>query len=392
MKILYIVSRPLEINTSASIRNIATIKGFIENGHEVDIVTTEPDINHLAYDSSMKINNVRTFYLKLGGIQSIARIGRSICFLEPIKKKVVAYMNKRNIYDNLVDIVHHIDVIGTNIKKYDYIISSSDPKSSHLFVYKLLEKYSYLFGGKWIQIWGDPFADDITVKNTVIALNKKKREEAKLLMAADKIVYVSKLTLERQMILYPLVANKMEYCPIPFIEQQNYKLRNLKKNLDIKLAYCGDYDTKIRNILPLYNYVNKTENLHLTICGMSNLRLKSTNKVTVLPRIERNQVKEIEKEADILVHLSNLSGYQIPGKIYQYSGTNKPILFILDGNCDKIVEIFRVYNRYYFSRNDEENLKKTILKIKDNADVSVINKPVDEFSPSHISKKILGVE
>ena len=48
MKILYVVSRPLEINTSASIRNRATILGLVENGHTVDLFTTEPDRNHLS--------------------------------------------------------------------------------------------------------------------------------------------------------------------------------------------------------------------------------------------------------------------------------------------------------------------------------------------------------
>ena len=46
MKILYVVSRPLEINTSASIRNRATIEGLVELGHNVNIITTEPDEKH----------------------------------------------------------------------------------------------------------------------------------------------------------------------------------------------------------------------------------------------------------------------------------------------------------------------------------------------------------
>lgn len=37
-KILFIVSNPLEINTSASIRNKAMIEGLLLNGHTVDLV------------------------------------------------------------------------------------------------------------------------------------------------------------------------------------------------------------------------------------------------------------------------------------------------------------------------------------------------------------------
>ena len=55
MKILYVVSRPLEINTSASIRNRATIEGLVELGHNVNIITTEPDENILIMIQVSKI-------------------------------------------------------------------------------------------------------------------------------------------------------------------------------------------------------------------------------------------------------------------------------------------------------------------------------------------------
>ena len=53
MKILYVVSRPLEINSSSSISNRAIIGGLLELGHEVDLVTTQPDKNHINYDNSI---------------------------------------------------------------------------------------------------------------------------------------------------------------------------------------------------------------------------------------------------------------------------------------------------------------------------------------------------
>ena len=55
MRILYVVSRPLEINTSASVRNHATISGLIQNGHQVTLVSASPDKNHEAYDPTLSV-------------------------------------------------------------------------------------------------------------------------------------------------------------------------------------------------------------------------------------------------------------------------------------------------------------------------------------------------
>ena len=142
MKILYVVSRPLEINTSASIRNRATILGLVENGHTVDLFTTEPDRNHSAYDESLVPEGIKVKYVRLGGTQNLARVGRKMKLLRPIKGFVYKWMNRHEVYDNLKGIINHISDIDLRTEKYDVIISSSDPKSSHLFVERLLEKES----------------------------------------------------------------------------------------------------------------------------------------------------------------------------------------------------------------------------------------------------------
>lgn len=385
MNILYVVSRPLEINTSASIRNRATILGFIENGHTVDLFTTEPDKNHSAYDESLMPEGVNIKYVRLGGTQNLARVGRKMKILKPIKGFVYRWMNRHEVYDNLKGIVNCINDIELKEKKYDVIISSSDPKSSHLFVEKLIERQKDVFKGRWIQIWGDPFLGDITrkdKKNSEIV----KREEQRLLSKADKIVYVSKLTKEQQQKLYPESRDKMTYYPIPYMNENIFTLRDLKSVSEVRLAYCGDYNVAVRNILPLYNAVKDMKNIQLTICGGSDKPVESCKNVTVYGRVSFEQVREIEEKADILVHLSNLSGSQIPGKIYQYSGTNKPILFILDGEIEKVKEQFSQYARYSFTSNNEQDIEKTIIEMV-NANSEF--KPVLDFSKTKISKSIL---
>lgn len=386
MKILYVVSRPLEINTSASIRNRATILGLIENGHSVDLFTTEPDKNHSAYDESLVPKGVKVKYVRLGGTQNLARVGRKMKILKPIKGYIYKWMNRHEIYDNLKGIINHDGDIDLKVENYDVIISSSDPKSSHLFVERLLEKQKDAFKGRWIQIWGDPFLGDITrteKKNLEII----RKEERRLLKGADKIVYVSKLTKEEQQKLYPESKDKMSYYPIPYMDENIYQLRNLKSVSTVELAYCGDYNIAVRNILPLYNAVKAMDNVHLTICGGSDKPVESCENVTVYGRVSFEKVQEIEEKADILVHLSNLSGSQIPGKIYQYSGTNKPILFVLDGENERIVAQFEKYKRYIFAENNIESISDKI-----NMAMSEEKKhyAVSAFSKKYIAQQILG--
>lgn len=81
-----------------------------------------------------------------------------------------------------------------------------------------------------------------------------------------------------------------------------------------------------------------------------------------------------------------MSGSQIPGKIYQYSGTNKPVLFILDGEIEQVKEQFSKYERYYFAVNNELEIEKSITEI---SNLNCDYKPVSDFSKKKISENIL---
>ena len=387
MKILYVVSRPLEINTSASIRNRATIEGLVELGHSVNIITTKPDPKHINYDSSINSPNIETTYLKLGGVQTVAKVGRRFRFLKPLKKLGYKLLVKADIYDNLKGIANYADKLGIKDGDYDLIISSSDPKSSHLFVNNMFER-KIISKTPWIQIWGDPFLSDITRKNK--SLNKKiKKEEDRLLNYAKKVIYVSQLTLEEQKNIYPAHAEKMEYVPVPYIKEEIYPKVDLDKET-LTFLYCGDYHSNVRNIKPLYDAVEKTGH-KLIICGNSDVKLENTENISVYPRVSSEKIKEFEKESDVLVHLSNLIGTQIPGKIYHYSGTNKPILFILDGDREKIRNMFAKYNRYIFSENSVSHLEKVLLNISDEKYKDTLF-CVKDFSPRGIAEKIIKMK
>lgn len=382
MKILFVVSRPIEINTSASIRNHATIKGLIKNGHDVTIVSSKPDKNHPLYDGSLHIEKTELKYFNIGSAQLVAKIGRRFKVLSSVRSYIYRVIYGNDIYDNLKSIVNFVNEI--NIKEYDLIISSSDPKSSHLFVDKLFGSNSMKI--PWIQIWGDPFADDITRSSTG-KTSKVIEEENRLLSLADKIIYVSKMTCEAQKLKYPNNEKKMFYEPIPYWRERRISKIIPLDYKNIKICYCGDYNSHIRDIKPLYNAINKL-NIALTVCGMSDLNLQSTNNINIMPRQRSEVIKKIEAEADVLVHLSNLSGTQIPGKIYQYVSTDKVILFILDGEKEKLKNMFEEYERFIFVDNDKDLIIHTLQNIFELIH-NVKNEPVEQFKAEYVSLDII---
>ena len=90
------------------------------------------------------------------------------------------------VYDSLKGITRCIEETEIQDDSYDLVISSSDPKSSHLFVYELYQR-KRLKKTPWVQIWGDPFAADIT--NTSLIYRWKAKREEENVGAAEKRIF-----------------------------------------------------------------------------------------------------------------------------------------------------------------------------------------------------------
>lgn len=384
MKILYITSTPLEYNSSANMRNIAIIKGLQQLGNEVSSLSSEAVNSSIYSDDISGIINLKSrYWLKLGAIQSniTNNINQRNNFKKIIKNRIYKIYTKFSIYDPKKTLVSKVskDFIK---EKFDLIISSSDPKSSHLIAEKLIELNPNITK-KWIQYWGDPFVGDIN-KNSIIPANVIKREEKRLIGLCDEVVYVSPFTLEQQQKNYPEYKDKMKFVPIPYIEE---KIFTTGPNSKVTLGYFGDYKSSDRNIKPLYETIIKNNDCYLNICGNSDIKLEEKENVSIRPRQKMNVVEELEKNSDILVCICNKKGTQIPGKIYHYAATNKPILIILDGDKkEELRKYFESFNRYKLCENTEEDIMKAV---KDIINEKVEYKPLTLLSSEKIAKKFI---
>ena len=86
----------------------------------------------------------------------------------------------------------------------------------------------------------------------------------------------------------------------------------------------------------------------------------------------------------------NHHGTQIPGKIFNYAGTDKEILVIQDGEYgNKIKTYFEKYNRFVFVDNKEREIIKILHQyLRDGIKQRT---PLDDFMPESAARQLISI-
>ena len=410
MNILVINADYLFVNTSANLCHIAYIKGLVDAGHEVDLLSA--DKSKYKIDPAMKMpENMRCFtYNGMSFYEKVSLLNSTTCLSSnqnnssvELKKQSRSWASKLHmlIYNGLrfakkkvLDIYGIHGIYATFVRNaarfhsdamYDYVISISTPTASHLLAHKLISS-SHIQTKHWIQIWEDPWYSD------AYGFNSDKRifrEEQRLLSFAEHICYVSPLTLKNQQKLYPESAEKMYWQPLPYYyKNEQPSEQNFEHNT---YGYFGAYYPATRNLEPFYQAAVQT-GIEVSICGDPSHLFSTTEKVHIYERLPLSELKPIEDSTSVLVFLCNRKGGQIPGKIYQYSATNKTILFIMDGTKEEqlvLKEYFSKFNRYVFCQNTVADITRAIRQIESGDLGNVQNIPLDAFHPVKTITNIL---
>ena len=406
-RVLYIVGLCLFNNTSANMSHNAFVQGFIDNGYDVDIVM--PDNSWGARDAKLKKLNANYYEYQFYSLadkirmrfsyanpqRDTNRMSKASVVAETERKNRSLKHSFRNIAKKCFYLLFKTDPrYGREVtwlkkaqrfssdSEYDIVISNSCPEASHKLVLLLTQKRRIKYK-RWIQIWEDPWFYDLYGGHTEI----EKEEEHYLLRQAKEIIYVSPLTLMYQKRHYSDCADKMRCVPLPAFEYSDKETQN-----DVvanSFGYFGDYYSITRNLKPFY------EALVLSgykgfIYGDNDLSLIGTDSIQISGRVTLDILSKIQDKTEVLVHLSNLKGGQIPGKIYHYSATTKPILFILDGTEEEKNELrnyFGKFNRYYFCDNKKESINEAFNHIISEAKTF---EPVTAFTPKEVVRRIIG--
>ena len=409
MRVLYVVGSCLTKNTSANMSHNCYVQGLLENNCEVDIIMADDswgqndqglprwnEANYHVYKSVSKAEKLRRFFTSsVFSSVPVAQNGNNEEKTDTVDKLTLK-QRMRSVLKSAfytcfrTDPVYPLDrewlknaAKYHDLKKYDIVISNSSPAASHKLVLKLTERGNIQFD-RWIQIWEDPWYFDLYGGHTEAI----REEEHNLLLSASEVYYVSPLTLEYQKQYYSDCAEKMHFVPLPAMEYE--KENSHETNESVSFGYFGDYYSKTRNLRPFYEAMIESDGQGY-IYGDTDLQLKENDNLKIRGRVTLDELAKVQERTDVLVHLCNLHGGQIPGKIYHYSLTNKPILFILDGTPEEkkiIYEYFKQFDRYCFCNNDKEEILNAIFEMKKSCKEQHWSK-VDAFKPKEVVSAIL---
>lgn len=410
MRVLLIFGAPVRMSSSTSISNQNYIKGFVNNGYDVDVITQKV----LESESNFDIfENEKVHYFEYETRSSIrkyfAKEKKALVQDKSLAHQPVSGDNKDSLVKSIKRrtislIKYFLSKVNYDIDKlwvknachfrsdvpYDLVISSSYPVSSHSLAYELISK-KHVQCNDWIQLWQDPWAHCLYAqKYSTKTRQRMEKQEKRLLEIADKVVYVSPLTMVNQKRFFPEFANKMQCVVLPSTDVELTKSIN---NSELKVGYFGEYFSYVRNIIPLYNAL-KELNISAQFVGDTDLCLEKEENISIHGRVPYSEIKKLENDVDVLVIVSNIAGGQIPGKVYYYASTNKIILYILDGTDEEqmlLYEYFSKYNRYIFSKNTTDDIKNKLSYIKTNLNKLRATEPSDAFTPKKIAKALIDI-
>ena len=407
MKVLYVVGSCLTKNTSANMSHNGYVQGLLENDCQVDILMAEDSWG--VQDNALPTWEKATYYRyssvtiqdrlrnRLRGsapapvratvASTHATVSAEMSTVASVKARLRKFA--KNMFYRCFPVDPLYPLEKTWLKKavafrsnteYDLVVSNSSPAASHKLVGRLL-KLGHIRCKRWIQIWEDPWYFDLYGGHT----DAIREEEHALLQEAGGIYYVSPLTLHYQKQHYPDCARKMKHIPLPYLDFAKEEAGTVA---EFSLGYFGDYYSHTRNLLPFYQALNCAERTGY-IYGDSDLHLERTPKIEISGRVTLDVLERVQSKTGVLVHLCNLRGGQIPGKIYHYCATEKPILFILDGTAEEqeiLKSYFSQFNRFYFCENNVDSILNTIHIMEQEHK----NWPrLDEFSPKKVVSKLL---
>lgn len=363
MNILLVTLYSLERNTSVAISNISITKGLLELGHKL----TWAMPNWAKCETLFDPTQVR-----------IVRIPG-----EDQPRDAGFVRNRLRSHFGMLDFTRSYlrELRDTPIpdEYYDLVISTSDPKTSHVFTARLLRHVRY---GRWIQHWGDPLLGDIT-RNFWWPQWCVKLYERNILRKADKVVYVTPFTCRALQTAYPKMAHKIFFIPLPvdMCATKTVPQPNL-----LRIAYLGDYNPVFRDLRPLYDACAGMDAVRLTIAGHGP-KFPPLPTIKMLSRVPQNQALEIENDADVIFCVCNKRGTQIPGKILYKASSDKHILIAVEREgSDEMKQYLDSYGRFVVCDNTPESIATALESLRGRPHDYVTP---ERLLPSNIANEIM---
>ncbi len=284
------------------------------------------------------------------------------------------------------------------------IITTGPPHSLHLIGMELKQKLNL----NWIADFRDPWTTigyQKALKLSTFAQNKHKKLEHKVLNLADTILVTSKTTKQE----FQVLTNK----PIEVITN-GFDEENVKKQiLDSKfsLAHIGsllsDRNPKIlwKSLSELINEIPDFEkNLEIKLIGKVSQEVLDTifdfklnSFVTNLGYIPHSEAIAQQRKSQVLLLIeidSNETKSIIPGKLYEYMVSERPIIAIGPKDSDFQEIITTTNSGVFFDYSEKDKLKTVILNfyndfLKGNIKSNAVG--LQHYSRKNLTQKLVAL-
>ncbi len=295
--------------------------------------------------------------------------------------------------------------------KIDIIISTGPPHSMHLIALKLKQKCNV----KWIADFRDPWTGVYylsEMKLTGLAFNKHRKMENDVLLNADSIVTIGpnlKLNLAK-LINQKDISSKISIIPNGFdFEYNSAPSDNLDKEFSI--VYLGLF-SKEQNHPAFWKALNELCSEDEVFKSKLKIRLVGKIDSSIEQEIELNGLTSVYEKLDYVPHhevrkmqrnsqvlLLSINRYpnakeMLTGKLFEYIGSNRPILCLGPTDGDAAAIINETKTGYVCNWDDIKAMKDCLKKMfaaYQNNELTIHPINVENYSRKNLTRKLVEI-
>ena len=293
-------------------------------------------------------------------------------------------------------------IVSENISQ---VVTTSPPHSTQLIGLKLKKKFPHI---QWIADLRDPWTDIHYYKKLYpvkIAAKINEKYERKMIETADKIVVTCRATQDVFLSKSQHVtADKFAVITNGFDEDDFLPVKNNSQE-KFTITYIGIlYNTQdIQCVLSAFATMKNKDDCRLRFVGHSGIIVSDIEKhnlqahTEILPQVKHSEAVQLMADSSVLVLLvpdKEESAAFLPGKLFEYLASRRPILCIAPSSHEITRIIAQCDAGKTFSYSDAQNItvwleeKKKIWEIHKRCEIE--NKNYLRYSRKEITKELIN--
>ena len=399
------------------VRNYQTAKILADSGHSVTVITTNTS-HYDVIDNSLvsevhksEINVIRIKQLRdyFKGRPRNNVVSSSIkndrAQKSFLKIKVVAFLKKilRLLLDFVPDstIDWYFPVIFSirkmmDLSEYDLVITSSPPEPLHFIGSYIKRRNKQIY---WVCDFRDLWVENSYSKNrSKIWKHLNNQYEKRVVDLADQITCTSINSTSIMKTKYPYLTQKFFYHPNGYWSKDISHFEPIPADRKFRLLFAGRFYKERVNknlFLALHKVILSHPEVEFDIIGpplpssvsriIEQYGLKDT--VNYHGYVSRGLSISMQKSSEILVNIES-SAEAVPGKIFEYFGTDKIILHI--GNeYSASTRIMQGYENAMIVEDEIDNIYEAIIEVVEGRKKAVISKYKEKYEREYLIKEYL---